>query len=218
MGKTRPGRKPARNPRAERVEAMRREQQRRERRIKMVQWSVAAVVLLAIAGSTAAILINDRRNRPSLDGVQSFQVGQGHVPGTVTYSATPPAGGEHNPVWLNCGVYDQPVPNENAVHSQEHGAVWVTYRPDLPADQVQALKKQLTDTYLIVSPFPGLNAPVVVSAWGRQLALTAPDDKRLPSFIREYRLGSNAPESGASCTGGTDGSGGAGTGMDQDGG
>lgn len=182
---------------------MQRQQQQRERRVRLLQWGIGALALLLIAGSLVAVVVNDRRNRPDLSAVQSFEESQGHVQGTVTYNATPPAGGQHNPVWLNCGIYDQPVTNENAVHAQEHGAVWVTYRPDLPADQVAALKSQLTDTYEILSPYPDLPAPVVVSAWGKQLRLDGAEDQRLAAFVREYRQSSNAPEAGASCSGGT---------------
>ncbi|HET9972943.1 MAG TPA: DUF3105 domain-containing protein [Streptosporangiaceae bacterium] len=37
---------------------------------------------------------------------------------------------------MNCGIYDQPVPNERAVHNMEHGAIWITYQPSLPQAQV----------------------------------------------------------------------------------
>ena len=75
-------------------------------------------------------------------------------------------------MWQNCGFYESPVRNENAVHSMEHGAVWITYQPDLPADQVE-LPRNLAhdDSYVLVSPYPDLSTPVVVSAWGKQLQL-----------------------------------------------
>jgi hypothetical protein len=109
------------------------------------------------------------------------------------------------PAWLNCGVYPQPVPDELAVHSLEHGAVWVTYRPDLPADQVTALEDAIPDTYMVLSPREGLPSPVVASAWGTQIELTGADDPRLEVFIKEFRQGPNTPEPGAACTGGSDG-------------
>ncbi len=85
----------------------------------------------------------------------------------------PPAGGSHNPAWLNCGVYTEPQQNENAVHALEHGALWFTYNPDELTDEDVAAssRSQLPDTYIIVSPYPGLDAPVVVSGWGVQLKL-----------------------------------------------
>ena len=76
------------------------------------------------------------------------------------------------PVWQNCGFYGRPIPNETAVHSLEHGAVWITYRPDLSADQVDMLRRLArSQTFVLVSPFPELPSPVVASAWGRQLQL-----------------------------------------------
>ena len=106
-------------------------------------------------------------------------------------------------MWLNCGIYPNPVPNENAVHAMEHGAVWITYRPDLPADQVSILR-QLVDkkTYVVLSPYPGPPAPVVASAWGAQLAMPSASDPKLAQFLDYYRQGPQTPEPGAPCTGG----------------
>src|ERR687891_454587 len=79
---------------------------------------------------------------PPPEGVQSFSVldQYHHTEETVPYSQIPPVGGPHDPVWQNCGFYDMPVRDENAVHSLEHGAVWITYSPDLPQDQVDELR------------------------------------------------------------------------------
>lgn len=184
---------------------LRQEQQRNERRRALAIWGAVAAVVLLIAGTVTTVIVRDVRSRPSLDAVAQYTVSQGHTDQPVTYDQTPPAGGEHAPQWLNCGTYESPVPNENAVHSMEHGAVWVTYRPGLPAAQLETLQKELPDTYVLLSPFQGLKNPVVVSAWGRQLPLTGANDKRLGAFVREFRLGRQAPEPGAACTGGIDG-------------
>jgi hypothetical protein len=193
-----------RDDRQARLAQMRRKQQRADRRRALLIWGTGAVLVLAIAGAVTFAILSQRASTPSLADVQTFTVQQGHVETPVTYAQTPPAGGQHNPVWLNCGEYDKPVPNENAVHSLEHGAVWVTYRPDLPKDAVEKLKSEIPDTYMVLSPYPGLPAPVVASAWGKQLRLTGADDSRLEAFIRAYRQGPQTPEPGAACTGGMD--------------
>ena len=92
---------------------------------------------------------------------------------------------------------------ENAVHSLEHGAVWITYSPDLPKDQINSLQERATNqTYLLVSPMKDLPSPVVASAWGKQVQLESADSPDLDRFIRAYRQGSQTPEPGAACTGG----------------
>jgi putative peptide zinc metalloprotease protein len=138
-------------------------------------------------------------------GVRSFEVaGSAHVQTPVSYPQTPPVGGNHAPVWQNCGFYEEPVADENAVHSLEHGAVWIAYRSDLPEEQIESVRRLAQrQNYVLASPYPDLSSPVMVSAWGRQLRLEGADDPRLDQFVRAFRLGPQAPESGGPCTGGT---------------
>jgi len=131
-----------------------------------------------------------------------------HVAGKVRYNRTPPAGGPHNDVWLNCGVYTRPVRNENADHSLEHGAVWITYAPDLTHANIARLRHFVeshyhgSERYLILSPYPGLKRPVVVSAWGAQLELRGAADPRLAAFVAHFAGGDQGGEPGGYCTGG----------------
>ena len=153
----------------------------------------------------AVILVDSIQQAASTpEGVESFAIpSRNHVEGIVSYPQTPPVGGDHNPVWQNCGFYSSPVRNENAVHSMEHGAVWITYQPDLPSDQVNVLRNLAHDnTYVLVSPFPDSPAPVVASAWGKQLQLDSANDPRLEQFVSAFREGPQAPERGAPCTNG----------------
>ena len=207
MSKSSSGKATARTGRAgrARVDELRREQQARERRSRLLLVTAVATVVLLIAGVVGFTVWRDVSSRPSLDAVQTFTVTREHTNEPVTYAQSPPVGGNHRPNWLNCGVYQQPVPDELAVHSMEHGAVWLTYRPDLPADAVAALSEAIPDTYMVLSPREGLPSPVVASAWGTQLALTGADDPRLDAFVKEYRQGPQTPEPGAACTGGSDG-------------
>ena len=144
-----------------------------------------------------------------IDGVLAYGVTDNtHVEGTIDYDVSPPVGGPHNPVWANCGFYDGEIPNENAVHSLEHGAVWVTYDPEALSDEdVAALRSALPATYVILSPFEGLPSPIVLSGWNSQLEVDEADDPRIAEFLEEYWLSQDVPEPGASCTGAIDGPG-----------
>jgi len=164
-------------------------------------WVAAGVIVLVLAGYGVALVQASQANIP---GVQTFgDLSRLHTTGPVQYAQNPPVGGEHNPVWLNCGIYDQPVPNENAVHSLEHGAVWITYQPNLPLSEVEQLRQIVRGRqFVILSPYDNLLAPVVASAWSVQLQLTGADDPRLLRFLNKYVQGPQTPELGAPCTGG----------------
>jgi len=135
-------------------------------------------------------------------GVKTYAVkSNAHVKGPVSYPQSPPVGGPHDPLWQNCGFYDAPLRNENAVHALEHGAVWITYRPGLPDDQLRSLRSLAErESRVLISPYPNLSSPVVLSAWGRQLKIGSVRDARLDRFLRAYINNRNIPEPGGPCT------------------
>lgn len=199
--------------RATKVAALKKKQaaEKRHRVIGIVISSVAAVGVLALV-IVMVVANGTPRTSPEaieIDGVQNYpNLVAGHVEGTVDYEQSPPVGGEHASVWLNCGVYTEPVPNENAVHALEHGAVWVTYDPEqISGDELETLQDAVPSTYSVLSPFEGLQAPVVISAWGNQVELDGADDPRMQDFVDKFWQGGEAPEIGASCSGGIDGGG-----------
>jgi hypothetical protein len=127
-----------------------------------------------------------------------------HKDGPLTYVTSPPVGGDHNPTWQNCmgDVYTEPIANEHAVHSLEHGAVWVTYKQGLAADQVAALQSKVQgQEYMLMSPIAGLDKNVSLQVWGYQLKLDNANDKRIDEFIKDARLNASM-EPGAACSGG----------------
>lgn len=126
-----------------------------------------------------------------------------HDSGEITYDQQPPVGGTHDPIWLECGVYERPVREENMVHALEHGTVWITYRSDLGDDDVAALAEALPDEG-VLSPYEEQEDPVVVTVWDAQLGLSGADDPRLGLFLDSYGNGETAPEPMASCHGGTE--------------
>lgn len=139
------------------------------------------------------------------EGTQTFaDLEQTHVDTPVNYPQTPPVGGPHNQVWQTCAFYDTAIPSERGVHSLEHGAVWITYSPDLDAAQIDELKAlQSAGKEVLVSQFDGLPTPVVASAWGKQLQLESADDPRLAQFVAYFDDGPQTPEVGTPCAGGT---------------
>jgi Protein of unknown function (DUF3105) len=168
---------------------------------------VGLIAAVFIAGFAALVIVDSRSGTGggAPESVQTLDVGPGgqHTSATVDYDQTPPAGGEHNPVWQNCGYYSEPIRDENAVHSLEHGAVWITYSPDLPQDEVETLSDLAeSQTYILVSPYEDQPSPVVATAWGKQLQLDSAEDPDLERFIGAYRQGPDTPEPGAACTGG----------------
>lgn len=182
----------------------------RRKRAPLVLAVLSAVLVLALAVSVPIVVQQLRAERErqtasltDLDDVQVFEgLRNDHTEGDVAYPTTPPVGGPHDPVWLDCGVYDEPVRDENAVHDLEHGSVWITYEPGLSDDDVASLEATLPVNG-IMSPYDGLPSPVVVTVWGRQLALTGADDPRLGLFLAGFADGHTSPEPFASCAGGT---------------
>ncbi len=131
---------------------------------------------------------------------------RGHIGGDkrVAYDRSPPFGGPHDATWVACNgvVYSTPVRNENMVHSLEHGAVWIAYNPEkITGSALQSLRDRVQGAnYLMLSPYPGLDAPISLQSWGHQLTVTDPADKRIDHFIQALRLNQYTyPEIGASC-------------------
>ena len=187
--------------------------QRNKREMQIIK-SVSAVLALAVIlglGYAGFNFLNDRDLSREPEGVSVYAyAGSNHIDGDIDYSAQPdykgeipPAGGAHNNVWQTCQVYEQPIRQENAVHSMEHGAVWITYQPTLSADQIASLKDMVEgDGYMLMSPYTNLPAPIVLTAWNHQLQLQTFDKDTIERFIRSYKTKRGVtPELGASCVG-----------------
>ncbi|MET9998973.1 DUF3105 domain-containing protein [Streptomyces microflavus] len=145
----------------------------------------------------------------AIAGLKSWdaaELGRNHSAGDVDYPMTPPVGGDHNPSWLNCDgdVYEKAVPDVNAVHSLEHGAVWVTYSTKAADADVAELAERVRSTpFTLMSPYADQEGAIVLSAWGKQVTVDSADDRRVDQFLAQYVQGPQTPEPGAPCTGGS---------------
>jgi hypothetical protein len=176
---------------------------------------VVGVIVLAIIGYAVFSVVRGSRSWEDkvadIKGVVNYRAqknaaldSRNHKDGTLTYVTSPPVGGDHNPLWQNCmgDVYGAAIANEHAVHSLEHGAVWVTYKPGIPQDQIDDLKKKVQGKdYMLMSPYPGLDHNVSLQVWGYQLKLDDATDPRIDAFIKDARLNASM-EPGAACSSG----------------
>ena len=158
-------------------------------------------IVLIVGGSWWSNTSKQKDFEQEIVGITSTIVtDRSHVQTEVEYKDTPPVGGNHHPAWLSCNgdIYDEPVVEENAVHSLEHGAVWITYQPELAAEQIETLKGKVKG-YSFMSPYPEQESPIMLTAWGVQLPLDAADDERVDQFLTKFRQGPQTPEPGATC-------------------
>jgi len=168
------------------------------RRARLAVGALAAVLVASCGGASG----EEVPAGPA--GTQAFaDLARDHVQRDVEYPQSPPVGGPHHPVWQNCGVYRDPIADENAVHSMEHGAVWIAYGDELDDEAVAALETLARErTHVLVAPYPALGAEIVATGWGRQLRVDDATDARLAEFVATFEQGPQTPESGAPCSGG----------------
>jgi hypothetical protein len=172
---------------------------------------IAIVLIVVLAVAVIGYAVNqtkkksDSANPNKIPGIihKSFPSGD-HKSGVISYAESPPIGGPHAPIWADCTgtVYPNQIASENAVHDLEHGAVWITYKPGLPSDQLDALTKLVSgQQYMLMTPYAGLKTNVSLQAWGYQLFVDSATDSRVERFIKALRLSqTNTPEPNASCT------------------
>lgn len=196
------------------LEEARRKERARERRSRIITITASiAVVAGLVAGGGYLMSAADQQDRAEeqaksspVRGERSWdELTQNHVQKKVDYPMNPPVGGDHNPVWMNCDadVYTAPVPNENAVHSLEHGAVWVTYNEKAKPSDIEKFAERVARTpYSLMSPVKDQDAPLILSAWGKQVTVKSATDARVAQFFTKYVQGPQTPEPGAACTGG----------------
>ena len=173
----------------------------------LIAGAIAVVLFAGAAIGYAVYQVNSKAklsDPASIQGLvtRSFPGGQ-HTTGPVPYDASPPFGGMHDPTWADCTgtVYPLPIRNENAVHSLEHGAVWITYNPQIPNDQLKTLFNLVDGVpYMMMSPYPNLDPPISLQAWGNQLFVKSATDPRVAQFVRALKQNpKTTPELGASC-------------------
>lgn len=183
-----------------------------------VGFAVGVVVLVLFLGGILAYAVKNtgsgfKTAADKLDATFSgLQVTKNlsfnHVSTRVAYpdeKTEAPDGGNHNAIWQAPGVYTAAIVPEHAVHSLEHGAVWITYNPSLPAAQVATLAALVDgNDHRLMSPYPGQTSPIALQAWGRRLDVKSASDPQVAKFVDGYTNGPQTREVGGVLTGGVD--------------
>jgi hypothetical protein len=170
------------------------------------------VVVFAVAVIGYAVVTVNKANADKITSASqisglktyTYAAGQSHVTADVPYKQSPPVGGPHDPNWADCTgtVYTVDIRHENAVHSLEHGAVWITYNPDKVSKADVATLAKLVNgvTHRLMSPYKGLDSPISLQSWNHQLKVSKVSDKRIKQFADFFTQNADFfPEVGASC-------------------
>ena len=166
------------------------------------------IALLGVVFSAALISCSSGESEPvevsteeMLEEVEYLVItSREHTDENVDYPTIPPAGGNHLGIWHTCGIYKVELLDEAAVHSLEHGAVWVTYKPEIAKEEIIKLTTMLSSrSKILLSPHPEQISPIVATAWGRRLEIESSNDLRLEKFVDFFVDGEAAPEAGITC-------------------
>ncbi|MEX2575869.1 MAG: DUF3105 domain-containing protein [Halofilum sp. (in: g-proteobacteria)] len=117
--------------------------------------------------------------------------GRDHVAGPVRYDHRFPTSGPHNPTWVSPGIYSDTQPKAQLVHALEHGNIVIYY--DEPDEAVMQRLRDWAALYdnqwsgIVVAPAPGLDQPVVLTAWTQRLRLDEFQPEVAAAFIDAYR-------------------------------
>jgi len=167
-----------------------REQQARQMKRKALakKWGIRLAITLSLAAAGAWFVqsqVQQEQNRPGEDvvvmGRQHVQVGASHG----EYNTNPPTSGWHYTQPADGGFYDQPIPDEQAIHNLEHGYIWITYKQqsDEVIDQLKKLAKRYRGR-VIVSPREENDSPIAVASWGRLLKLDQFDQEQIEQYLK----------------------------------
>jgi hypothetical protein len=200
--------------RQERLEARRkakeealRAQARRERRDRIVRVAVITSLLTALVwfiffrSSTPESIAGHDLLSFSTDngGQQTHQAPYSYDPETT--GIDPPVSGRHNPNPAECGIHAEKIPDENFVHTLEHGAVAVVYRPTLDPTDIKEIEDIVSgyEDHTLSAPYEGLESPVVVASWSHKMLLDSVDRDAITEYIDTFRGEPPAPEAQQGC-------------------
>jgi hypothetical protein len=223
-----------RRDRKEEARRLREAERRRARRAASLRRTVTSIAIAVVA--VAGIFLFQRVGGPNAIPVAAIRAASdagcteveqpaSSAPGNLhlqqdqlpyTYSDTPATSGYHETSWISTPkVFDTQPPETRAVHSLEHGAVFVYYLPESAGGISQEIVDRLAeiaraDTATFLAPYPTLTpeTALTLTAWNRrqscpstatgEATTLAPGSAAtiVNGFVTAFECTSNAPEGG----------------------
>lgn len=160
-------------------------------------------VIAIVVVSFSALFVTNHKAQPKVAalGINHQKQGENHIPEGQKhdpYNSDPASSGPHyadSSAPTPWGVYTQEVPDEVFLHNEEHGGVVITYRPDLPADQIKKLQDlfappysdpKFTPSKAIVTPRSKNTRPIELAAWTYTFSLDSFDQTKLENFYLQH--------------------------------
>ena len=174
---------------------------------------LAAALALVAAAALAACGGSSLRDDPRLTEFENeFTTdSQQHVGATVDVpyeqleGGIPPYGGPHDGYTLPCGIYDDAVRVEQAVHSMEHGAVAIWWEPSRASQGEVEQLRQIARRHLeagdftILAPLQGLGSKIVLTSWGERMSLDTVEEDTIDAYFSAFKHDAPEPVQAGGC-------------------
>lgn len=179
--------------------------QEQKKQAKKEQLSKRLGVFIMIGGSLAVVAVliffaSKSRAPENLSGEFHPSQGDEHVAAPYSeppyeWSTNPPTSGWHAPSPYPAGFYEDEIPMPRIIHSMEHGAVIVHYRPDISEEEKAKLKEFFDDNdnkKLLVVPYSDMETKYALTSWQFIDKFDQYDQERIKTFLNDHH--GNGPE------------------------
>ncbi len=161
---------------------------KRSNRARTLRW--VGLIGIAVILVVGAFLLSQRADEAK-PGEHVRIMGVYHLTGTnaaPAYNSVPPTSGPHLPQIARWGVHSEAIPDEMQVHNLEDGGVMVQYNGLVTDETISRLEQVVRDygKHVTLAPYPDMDSPIALTAWGRIDKLDTFDRDRILRFIDTY--------------------------------
>ncbi len=177
----------------------------------MSRFAIIMTTIVVLALGFVLVVKRDEPKEPVV-GFEHANLGQQHLKEInekhEAYNSQLPSSGPHFVQPAPWGIKTEAVADEQLIHNEEHGGIVITYKPDLPKDELAKLQQLATNLTATDSPnavkgfkvlmFPRAknDKPIQLASWRYTLDLDQVNEQQIKTFYRQ-RL-NKSPEPSAS--------------------